>query len=190
MFGHHDFRFGHIENLPGLVPGGAHLRRHPKGAVRAALEIMVDDKVRILDLAEGLSPMTFLSTRFFAQRFPQALGPRRLLQSVTRRWLAAVAAVQSQSTFQFGHVSLQCSILQRQRCKSFLLRNPFRQQLFDQLLNVDGNFHPTLESDSPLPHQPLHTARVNSPQHHSTGDGHPRISDNVPVHLGSYEKYC
>ena len=45
MFGHHDFRLGHIENLPGLV-SAAHLRRHLKGAVRAALGIMVDDDIR------------------------------------------------------------------------------------------------------------------------------------------------
>src|SRR5262249_41144967 len=59
MFGHHDFRLGQIENLPGLV-SGAHLRRHLKGAVRAALGIMVDDDIRILDLTQGLSSMTFL----------------------------------------------------------------------------------------------------------------------------------
>ena len=41
MFGHHDFRLGHIENLPGLI-SGAYLRRHIKGAVRAALGIRIE----------------------------------------------------------------------------------------------------------------------------------------------------
>jgi hypothetical protein len=56
--------------------------------------------------------MTFLLVRFFARRFPQALGPGRLLQSLTRGWLATVAAVQSQSTLQFrphGHSMPQTS---------------------------------------------------------------------------------
>jgi hypothetical protein len=81
MFGHHDLRLGHIENLSGLV-SGAHLRRHLKGAVRAALRIMVDDDLRILDLTQGLSSMTFLSAWFLARRLPQALGPGRLRQPV------------------------------------------------------------------------------------------------------------
>jgi hypothetical protein len=68
---------------------------------------MVDDDVRILDPTEGVSRMTFLSARLFARRFPQALGPGLLLQSVTRWWLAAVAAVQSQPAFQFGYAGVR-----------------------------------------------------------------------------------
>jgi hypothetical protein len=92
MFGHHDFRLGQIENLLGLV-SGAHLRRHLKGAVRAFVRpsgTMVDDDIRILDLTQGLSSMTFLPSWFLARRFPP-LGPGWLLQPVARRWLAAFA---------------------------------------------------------------------------------------------------
>jgi hypothetical protein len=51
--------------------------------VRAALGIMVDDDIRIVDLTQGLSSMTFLPAWFLARRLPQALGPGRLRQPVT-----------------------------------------------------------------------------------------------------------
>jgi hypothetical protein len=61
------------------------------------------------------------------------------------------------------------------------------QKLIEQLLTESAAQKERFAALELLPRQPLHPARVNSPQHHSTGDGHPRISDNVPVHLGSYK---
>jgi hypothetical protein len=52
MFGHNGFWLGHMEGLPGLVTGAAHPRRHLKGAIRAALGIMV---IGILALKKGRS---------------------------------------------------------------------------------------------------------------------------------------
>src|SRR6516164_9029660 len=134
--------------------------------------------------------MTFLSACFLAGWFPQARDPRRLLQPVARRWLAAVAAVQSQSTFQFGDANIRCGqrlfqrgILCLQRRNSLVLRGALRQQelnLFNQLLDVGGSFHPTLESDSLLRYQLLHTARVNSPQQPSTRRDLPQSRSSAP----------
>src|SRR6516164_8189102 len=134
--------------------------------------------------------MTFLSACFLAGWFPQARDPRRLLQPVARRWLAAVAAVQSEPTFQFGDAGVRCGqrlfqrgILCLQRRHSLVLRDALRQQqlnLFNQLLDVGGSFHPTLESDSLLRYQLLHTARVNSPQQPSTGGGSTPIAFMCP----------
>jgi hypothetical protein len=105
--------------------------------------------------------MTFLPARLFAGGLPQAPDTGRLLQSITRRRLATVAAVEAQPTLQFRKPFLLL-------CNPFLLlRNPlpqrtiFRQQLldlFNQFLDIGGRFHPTLESDSPFLHQRPHVS--------------------------------
>jgi hypothetical protein len=151
MLGHDDLRFGHVKDLPGLVLDGR-TRCQRLVAAAAGAGIMVDDDVRILGLTQGLSWMTFLPARLFAGGLPQAPNTGRLLQSVTRRRLATVTAVEAQPTLQFRNPLL-------------LLRNPlpqptiFRQQLldlFNQFLDIGGRFHPTLESDSPFLHQRPH----------------------------------
>jgi hypothetical protein len=71
---------------------------------------MVDDDIRILDLTQGLSSMTFLSARFLARRLPQALGPGRfvslegglpllLLFNPSRRSNSATRAFDAASAF-------------------------------------------------------------------------------------------
>src|SRR5215831_8748146 len=85
--------------------------------------------------------MTFLPARLVAGGLPQAPDTGLLLQSVTGRRLATVAAIEPQPTLQLRNPLL-------------LLCNPlpqptiFRQQLLDlvnQLLNIGGRFHPTLK---------------------------------------------
>ena len=84
-------------------------------------------------LTQGLSSMTFLPSWLLARRFPQAFGPGWLVQPVARRWLAAVAAVQSQSTFQFGDAGVRCGQLCLQRRNSLVLRDALRQQQLNLL---------------------------------------------------------
>ena len=151
MLGHDDLRFGHVKDLPGLVLG-ARIRCQRLIAAAAGAGIMVDDDVRILGPTEGFSWMTFLPARLFAGGLTQASNTGRLLQSVTRRRLATVTAVEAQPTLQFRNPLLML-------CKPLPQATIFRQQLPDllnQLLDIGGRFHHTLDSDSPLLHQRPH----------------------------------
>jgi hypothetical protein len=68
---------------------------------------MIDDPVRLGNLPQGLAFMTFPPARWFVRRFAQARHPRRLLEPVTRRRLAAVGTVQSQPSLKFGDTRFQ-----------------------------------------------------------------------------------
>ena len=63
---------------------------------------MIDDFVGISDLSQGLAFVTLLPTRLIAGRFAQTRHPRRLLQPIARRRLAAVRTVQSEPALKFG----------------------------------------------------------------------------------------
>ena len=157
-------QFGHVKDLPGLVVDGR-IRCQRLVAAAAGAGVMVDDDVGILGLTERLSWMTFLPARLFARGLPQTPDTGRLLQPITRRRLATVAAVEAQPTLQFRNPLL-------------LLRNPlpqptiFRQQLldlFNQLLDLGGRFHPTLDSDSPFLHQRPHVRESIGRKHPQSG---------------------
>ena len=68
---------------------------------------MIDDFVGISDLSQGLAFVTLLPTRFFAGPFAQTRHPRRLLQPIARRRLAAVRTVQSEPALKFGDMGSQ-----------------------------------------------------------------------------------
>jgi hypothetical protein len=163
---------------------------------------VVDDNVGILDPTQRLSAMTLLSARCLARSFPQARRPRRLLQPVTRRWLAAVAAVQPQSAFQFAIFGLQCSVLRFQHRKSLLQRGVLRLQrrnslvlgcalrqkqlnLLNQLLYIGGSFHPTLEFDS-SPLSRFFTSPESIRRTEPTTGRPPKIGNIPSGYLGGY----
>jgi hypothetical protein len=96
----------------------------------------------------------------------------RLLQPVTRGRLAAVAAVQSKATFQFRDAGIGCRQLPFQCHNLLVLQGALREQqlnLLNQPLDVGGSLHPTLESDSPLRHQLLHTTESIRRTAHQSG---------------------
>ena len=76
---------------------------------------MIDNVVRIRDLSQGLALVTLLPAPLLAGAFPQALHPYRLLQSIARRRLAAVRAVQSEPTLKFRDPGFQRRVFSPQR---------------------------------------------------------------------------
>ena len=74
---------------------------------------MIDDIVGISDLPQGLAFVTLLPARLLAGSFAQARHPRRLLQPIARRRLAAVRTVQSEPALKFGDPRLQSRIFGR-----------------------------------------------------------------------------
>src|SRR5215831_11939443 len=125
--------------------------------------------------------MTVLPARLVAGGLPQAPDPGRLLQSVTRRRLATVAAIEAQPTLQLRNPLL-------------LLCNPlpqptiFRQQLLDlvnQLLNIGGRFHPALRFRFARP-APVTSCRPS--QFAAVSFKMSDLAENAHGHLGSYCK--
>ena len=113
-----------VEHLAGAV-AGAHGGRHRRTAGRAGRRIMIDDPVRLGNLPQGLAFMTFLPARRLVRRFAQARHPRRLLEPVTRRRLAAVGTVQSKPSLKLGDTRFQGRDLGRLRldqCNQFFPR--------------------------------------------------------------------
>src|SRR6516225_9600891 len=89
----------------------------PKGHKGETLR-QVAEPDRIVNLPQGLAFMTF----WLVRRFAQARHPRRLLEPVTRRRLAAVGTVQSQPSLKFGDTHFQGRDLGRLRldqCNQF-----------------------------------------------------------------------
>ena len=76
---------------------------------------MIDNVVRIRDLSQGLARVTLLPAPLLAGPFPQALHPYRLLQSIARRRLAAVRAVQSEPALKFRDPCFQRRVFSPQR---------------------------------------------------------------------------
>ena len=85
---------------------------------------MIDDPVRLGNLPQGLAFMTFPPARRLVRRFAQARHPRRLLEPVTRRRLAAVGTVQSQPSLKLGDRALRAAIgrLRLDQCNQFFPR--------------------------------------------------------------------
>ena len=76
---------------------------------------MIDNVVRISDLSQGLALVTLLPAPLLAGPFPQALHPYRLLQSIARRRLAAVRAVQTEPALKFRDPGFQRRVFSPQR---------------------------------------------------------------------------
>ena len=114
MFGDDErLRLGQIKHLTG---GMADTRVRPKArTARAGRRVMIDNVVRIRDLSQGLALVTLLPAPLLAGAFPQALHPYRLLQSIARRRLAAVRAVQSELTLKFRDPGFQRRVFSPQR---------------------------------------------------------------------------
>src|SRR5580700_3332098 len=111
MFGHNErLRLGQIKHLTGAM-ANARFRVEAHAAHRTGRRIMIDDFVGISDLSQGLAFVTLLPTRFLAGPFTQTRHPRRLLQPIARRRLAAVRTVQSEPALKFG-ASLPEALLQ------------------------------------------------------------------------------
>jgi hypothetical protein len=92
-------RLGEIEHLSGDM-ARCHGRSQRFTARRARLWIMVDGGIRGFSPAKRRARMALLAAGFLARRFPQTADPRRFLQPVAGRWLATVAAVQSETALQ------------------------------------------------------------------------------------------
>ena len=101
MFGDDErLRLGQIKHLTGAM-ADTRFRPKARAAHRACRRVMIDNVVRIRDLSQGLALVTLLPAPWLARPFPQALHPYRLLQSIARRRLAAVRAVQSEPALKF-----------------------------------------------------------------------------------------
>src|SRR5579863_5052757 len=134
-------RFGQIEHLPGAV-ARTHGGRHRRTAGRAGGWKVTDDAVGFGNLPQGLAFMAFLAARLLARRFARAAHPgRRLLQSITGGWLAAVAAVQAQLALKFRDTGLQSLNLGR-------LRLYQRNQLFPRRLRLRIAIHESLNPNA------------------------------------------
>jgi hypothetical protein len=72
---------------------------------------MIGDFVGSSDLSQGFAFVTLLPTRFPAGPFAQTRHPRRLLQPIARRRLAAVRTVQSETALKLGNPGFQGRIL-------------------------------------------------------------------------------
>ena len=115
MFGDDErLRLGQIKYLTDAM-ANARFRVEAHAARRAGRRIMIDDVVGISDLSQGLAFVTLLPARLLAGTFAQTSHPRRLLQPIARRRLAAVRAVQSEPALKFGDPCFQRRIFSPQR---------------------------------------------------------------------------
>src|ERR1700722_5417834 len=134
MFGHNErLRLGQIKHLTGAM-ANARFRVEAHAAHRTGRRVMIDDFVGISDLSQGLAFVTLLPTRFLAGPFAQTRHPRRLLQPIARRRLAAVRTVQSEPTLKFGDMCSQ--------------RRNQRNEFFSRWLCLRFGIHRILESKS------------------------------------------
>src|SRR5665648_270420 len=90
--------------------------------------------------------MARLTTGLLARPLPQTAHPRRLLQPVAGRWLAAVAAVQPELALQFGD---PCSQRRHLGCVARLLPKQQRNKVAFRELAEFGAIHRILESTNP-----------------------------------------
>jgi hypothetical protein len=142
MFGDDEgVRFGQIEHLTGVVTD-ARFRLEAPAARRAGRRVMVHDDIGVCDLPQGLPFVTLLPARFPARTFPQAPHPRRLLQPIARRRLAAIRTVQPEPALEFGYPRPQSRILDLQ------CRYP-RERVFRRGHVRRFATHLSLESDLP-----------------------------------------
>ena len=135
-------RFGQIEHLPGDV------------AVAIAAVSAAPHSCRSADngrwwrqvsrpARKRFTRMALLTAGLLARPFPQTADPRRLLQPVAGRWLAAVAAVQPEPALQFRdpcsqrrHLGGVARLLPKQQGNEVLLRELFKGGAIHRLLRV------------------------------------------------------
>lgn len=115
MFGDHErLWLGQIEYLTrGVIH--RHVRRQRRAAFATIRGVMIGDLVRLGGLSQGFALVAFLPARLSAGPFAQAPHPRRLLQPIARRRLAAVRTVQSEPVLEFPDPRLQSRVFSHQR---------------------------------------------------------------------------
>ena len=133
-------RFGQVMHLTRRVIA-RHAGRQRATTSRTDRRKMIDDHVGVGGLPQGLAHVAVLPARLFAGGLAQARHPRRRLQPVARRRLAAVGTVQTEPTLQFRNAGHKRSDLRRLRL------NQRNQRFTGRSINRLGN-HPILESES------------------------------------------
>src|ERR1700704_2385112 len=159
MFGHNErLRLGQIKNLTGAM-ANARFRVEAQAAHRTGRRVMMDDIVGIDDLSQGLAFVTLLPTRLLARPFAQTRHPRRLLQPIARRRLAAVRTVQSETALKFGNLrfeSRDLGCLRRDQCNQFFPRWLGRRISIHRILEskTDSAVQPNLQARFPKTSSP------------------------------------
>jgi hypothetical protein len=133
-------RFGQVMHLTRRVIA-RHAGRQRATTSRTDRRKMIDDHVGVGGLPQGLALVAVLPAGLFAGGLAQARHPRRRLQPVARRRLAAVGTVQTEPTLQFRNAGHKRSDLRRLRL------NQRNQRFTGRSINRLGN-HPILESES------------------------------------------
>ena len=118
-----------------------HAARQRAAASRTDRRKMIDDLIRRGGLAESLALVALLPARLFVRALTQARHPRRLLQPVARRRLAAVGTVQAEPPLEFPNPSHKRGDLCR-------LRLDQRDQFCTRPNIWRFSDHPILESQS------------------------------------------
>jgi hypothetical protein len=122
-------RLRQVEHLARAV-AGAHGERYRRAASRAEGRNMIDGVVGRGDLLQGLTLVPLLAARGPVRWSAQAFGPRRprrLLEPVARRRLAAVGTIQSEPALKFRKTRFQsCNFgrLGRHERNQLFLRRP------------------------------------------------------------------
>ena len=130
VLGHDQRRLRKIEDLA-LLLADLRIRREMRQTMLADLGRMLDDRVRLGDLAQRVAVVTALPSARLARARAQALqDPGLLLQSVARRRLGAVGAVQTQAPPKLGVLGPK--------------RFDLASERIDQLHNFGRKNHPTL----------------------------------------------
>jgi hypothetical protein len=102
---------------------------------------MIDDHVGLGGLPKGLTPVALLPARLFAGRLAQARHPRWPSQPVARRRLAAVGAVQAETTLKLRHARHKLGDMRSLRLNQ-------RNQFFSRRNIRRYSDHPILESET------------------------------------------
>ena len=97
---------GQVEHLAGLMADRIR-HRHRLAAMRTNPRQVVDDNVGVLRPPQRRAGVPLLAAGLASGRLAQARRPRRLLQPIAGRWLAAVGAVQPKPPFQLRHTRQQ-----------------------------------------------------------------------------------
>ena len=137
VLGHDQRLLRKIEDLA-LLLADLRIRREQRPAMLAHLGRVLDDRVRLGDLAQRVAVVAFLTAARLARARAQALqDPRLLLQPVARRRLGTVGAVQA-------HPSPKLGVLGPKRLD-------LASEQVNQLLDFGRKNHPTLESEARIP---------------------------------------
>ena len=150
-------RLGKVVHLTRRVME-SHAGRQRAATSRTDRRKMINDRVGIGRLPEGLALVAFLPTELFAGGLAQARHAGRLFQPIARRRLAAVGAVQAEPPLEFRNPSHKRSDLRRLRLNQ-------RDQFFTGWDIWRFSDHLMLESEtgSPVQKNPLKiTVRGNN----------------------------